>query len=170
MTPASGDGGVDVTAYRDPLGLEPPIIKVQCKRTLTTIDGPAMQKLMGTLAPGSTEVGLFITLDTFTSDAISLARSRHDLRSVNGRRLVEMIFDHNEQLDPEWRRLPPSSASTCWITTLSQAEDLPAHDRLLTVGATGWSRQVHSPSALFTARTKPGRAPSGSIWQSAAAP
>ena len=105
VTPASGDGGV--IAYRDPLGLEPPIPKVQCKRTLNTIGGPDVQKLMGTLAPGSTEVGLFITLGTFTSDTISLARSRHDLRSVNGRQLVDMIFDHYEQLDLEWRRLLP---------------------------------------------------------------
>ena len=107
VTPASGDGGVDVITYRDPLGLEPPIPKVQCKRTLNTIDGPDVQKPMGTLAPGSTEVGLFITLGTFTSDAISLARSRHDLRLMNGRQLVDMIFDHYEQLDPEWRRLLP---------------------------------------------------------------
>ena len=107
VTPASGDGGVDVIAYRDPLGLEPPIIKVQCERTLNTIGGPDVQKLMGTLAPGSTEVGLSITLDTFTSDTISLARSRHDLRLVNGRQLVDMIFDHYEQLDLEWRRLLP---------------------------------------------------------------
>src|SRR3954471_20826207 len=34
VTPASGDGGFDIIAHRDPLGLEPPIIKVQCKRTL----------------------------------------------------------------------------------------------------------------------------------------
>ena len=105
VTPASGDGGV--IAYRDPLGLEPPIPKVQCKRTLNTIGGPDVQKLMGTLAPGSTEVGLSITLDTFTSDTISLARSRHDLRLVNGRQLVDMTFDHYEQLDLEWRRLLP---------------------------------------------------------------
>jgi len=106
--PANGDGGV--IAYRDPLGLEPPIPKVQRKRTLNTIGGPDVQKLMGTLAPGSTEVGLFITLGTFTSDAISLARSRHDLRLVNGRQLVDMIFDHYEQLDLEWRRLLPPQA------------------------------------------------------------
>jgi restriction system protein len=106
-TQASGDGGVDVIAFRDPLGLEPPIIKVQCKRTLNSIGGPDVQKLMGTLAPGGTEVGLFITLGTFTSDAMHLARTRHDLRLVNGRQLVDLIFDHYEQLDLEWRRLLP---------------------------------------------------------------
>lgn len=30
VTQKSGDGGVDVIASRDPLGIEPPIIKVQC--------------------------------------------------------------------------------------------------------------------------------------------
>lgn len=33
VTEKSGDGGVDVIAHTDPLGLQPPIIKVQCKRT-----------------------------------------------------------------------------------------------------------------------------------------
>ncbi len=50
VTQASGDGGVDVIAYRDALGLEPPIVKVQCKRMLGTIGGPDIQKLAGTLA------------------------------------------------------------------------------------------------------------------------
>ena len=107
VTQASGDGGVDVLAFRDPLGLEPPIIKVQCKRTLSSIGGPDVQKLMGTLAPGGTEVGLFVTLGTFTNDAVHLARTRHDLRLVNGRQLVDLVFDHYEQLDLEWRRLLP---------------------------------------------------------------
>ena len=75
MTPASSDGGIDVTAYRDPLGLEPPIIKVQCKRTVDTIGGPDVQKLMGTLAPGSIEVGLFITLGTFTVPSMREGRA-----------------------------------------------------------------------------------------------
>ena len=48
-TVAVGDGGVDVIASRDPLNLEPPIIKVQCKRMITTIGGPDIQKLVGRL-------------------------------------------------------------------------------------------------------------------------
>jgi len=72
VTQASGDGGVDVIAYRDPLGLEPPIIKVQCKRTVGTIGGPDVQKLAGALAHGGSEVGLFVTLGTYSSYAIHL--------------------------------------------------------------------------------------------------
>jgi restriction system protein len=47
-----GDGGFDVVASRDPLALEPPIIKVQCKRTISTIGAPEVQKLIGALAHG----------------------------------------------------------------------------------------------------------------------
>jgi restriction system protein len=37
VTPYSSDGGVDVIAHRDPLGLEPPVIKVQCKHTAVRV-------------------------------------------------------------------------------------------------------------------------------------
>jgi restriction system protein len=106
-TQASGDGGVDVIAHRDALGLEPPIIKVQCKRTVGTIGGPDVQKLAGSLAHGGSEVGLFVTLGAFSSDAQHLERTRQDLRLVNGKRLVEMVLDNYEGLAPEWKRLLP---------------------------------------------------------------
>ncbi len=106
-TQYSGDGGVDVVAYRDPLGLEPPLIKVQCKRMVNTIGGPEVQKLVGTLAPGGGEVGMFITLGNYSSDAIRMERIRHDLRLVNGAQLVDLVLEHYESLDPEWKQLLP---------------------------------------------------------------
>ena len=66
-----------------------------------------MQKLIGSLARDETEVGLFVTLGTYTSDALHLARTRHDLRLGNGRQLVDMVFDHYDNLVAEWRRLLP---------------------------------------------------------------
>ncbi len=107
VTPPSGDGGFDVIAHRDPLGLEPPIIKVQCKRTLGSISAPDVQKLTGTLAPGGQELGLFVTLGSFSKDAQHLGRTRQDLRLVNGRELVDLIFDYYDRLAPEWKRLLP---------------------------------------------------------------
>ena len=80
ITQASGDGGFDVIAHRDPLRLEPPIIKVQCKRTIGSIGVPDVQKLTGTLAPGGSELGLFITLGSYSKDAQHLGRTRQDLR------------------------------------------------------------------------------------------
>ena len=109
VTPPSGDGGVDVIAYKDPLGLEPPIVKVQCKKTLSTIGGPDVQKLSGALAHGGAEVALFVTLGAYSSDAIRIERTRQDLRLINGVQLVELILEHYEALDPEWKQLLPLS-------------------------------------------------------------
>lgn len=110
VTQVSGDGGVDVVAHRDPLGLEPPIIKVQCKRTLSTTSSTDVQKLTGTLAPGGSELGLFVTLGTYSNDAKHLGRTRQDLKLVNGNDLVDLVFEYYEDLSPTWQRLLPMRA------------------------------------------------------------
>jgi restriction system protein len=107
VTQASGDGGFDIIAHRDPLGLEPPIIKVQCKRTTASMGGPDVQRLTGTLAPGGSELGLFVTLGSYSKDAQHLGRTRQDLRLINGNELVELIFQHYESFNPEYKRLLP---------------------------------------------------------------
>jgi restriction system protein len=107
VTTASGDGGIDVVAHKDPLGLEPPIIKVQCKRTLATQGGPNVQQLTGALAPGGNELGLFVTLGAFSGDARHIERTRQDLRLLSGPDLVALIFAHYERMAPAWQRLLP---------------------------------------------------------------
>jgi restriction system protein len=109
-TKASGDGGVDVIASRDALGIEPPIIKVQCKRTVAPIGSPDVQKLAGALAHGGSELGLFVTLGGYSNDALHLERTRQNLRLLSGTQLIDMIFEHYERLDPEWKRLLPLRA------------------------------------------------------------
>lgn len=107
VTQASGDGGFDIIAHRDALGLEPPIIKVQCKRTTGSMGGPDVQRLIGTLASGSTELGLFVTLGAYSKDAQHLERTRQDLRLINGNELVDLVFEHYEKFSPEYKRLLP---------------------------------------------------------------
>lgn len=107
VTPASGDGGVDIIAHKDQLGLEPPIIKVQCKRSTSSMGGPVVQNLVGTLSPGGSELGLFVTLGSFSKDALHIERTRQDLRLINGKELVDLVFAHYEQLDPAYKRILP---------------------------------------------------------------
>ncbi|MEI7559762.1 MAG: restriction endonuclease, partial [Actinomycetes bacterium] len=106
-TQESGDGGIDVIAHRDPLGLEPPVIKVQVKRTTAPIGGPAVQQLTGALASGSNELGLFVTLGGFTKDAVHIERQRQDLRLVDGPALVEMLLDNYDRLPANIRTKIP---------------------------------------------------------------
>lgn len=107
VTPASRDGGYDIVAHRDPLGVESPIIKVQCKRTTAAMGGPQVQQLTGTLSPGGEERALFVTLGAFTKDAQHLERTRQDLRLIGGNELVALIGEHYDKLSPRYKQLLP---------------------------------------------------------------
>jgi restriction system protein len=107
VTQTSGDGGIDVIAYKDSLGLEPPIIKVQCKRTLGTQGSQTVQQLTGALAPGGGELGLFVTLGAFSADAKHIERTRQDIRLIGGKELIELIFANYVRLSQKWQRLLP---------------------------------------------------------------
>jgi restriction system protein len=105
VTQYSQDGGVDVIAHRDPLGIEPPIIKVQCKHTTATIGGPQVHQLVGTL--GANELGVFVTLGTYSNDAVHIERGEQRLRLLNGEALVDLFLANYAALDPEWRQRVP---------------------------------------------------------------
>lgn len=105
VTPRGGDGGIDVIAHRDPLGLEPPIIKVQCKQTNAAVGRPVVQQLIGALAHN--ELGLCATLGSYTREALDEERQRQNLRLLGGADLAELTLRHYADLAPEWRlRMP----------------------------------------------------------------
>ena len=64
VSPAGPDQGVDVLAYRDELGFEPPIIKVQAKSGEGSVGDPVVSALYGKVS--SSEFGLLVTLGTIT--------------------------------------------------------------------------------------------------------
>ena len=105
VTPKSGDGGVDVIAHMDPLGFQPPIVKVQCKRTTGKTLRPDVDQLLGTLGDG--EYGLFVNLGSYAKGAVELERNRAKLRLINGEQFVEMIFENYARLSPRYRAMIP---------------------------------------------------------------
>jgi restriction system protein len=99
------DEGIDITAYRDELRLEPPIIKVQVKSTEGSVGRPDVQALLGCLAAG--EYGLMVTLGSYTNQALDFAKSKSSIQLVDGARLVALVLAHYEELDPKFRaRIP----------------------------------------------------------------
>ena len=76
------DRGVDIIAHRDHLGIEPPIIKVEVKSGTGSIGEPEVARLFGAVA--GTEFGLFVTLSSFTTQAIRFAESKSNLRLIDG--------------------------------------------------------------------------------------
>ena len=108
VTAYSQDGGVDVIAHRDPLGVEPPLIKVQCKHQTSTVGAPEVQQLIGTQAEG--ELSLFVALGTYSRDAMAIERTRNRLRLLTGENLVDLVLRAYERLPQRWRqRIPLTS-------------------------------------------------------------
>ncbi|MBK6796467.1 MAG: restriction endonuclease [Acidobacteria bacterium] len=76
VAPQGKDGGVDVIAYRDPLGTISPRIKVQIKHRENSASVQEVRQLMGLLQKDG-DVGMFVSSGGFTSDAKSTARGSH---------------------------------------------------------------------------------------------
>lgn len=105
VSPPGSDGGVDIVAHKDELGFEPPIIKVQCKSSEGTVGDPEVSALYGKV--GSGEYGLFVSLGAFSPKAAAFAKSKHNLRLIDGEELVALIFEHYEQFDSRYKSLLP---------------------------------------------------------------
>lgn len=101
VTQYSQDGGVDVIAHRDPLGVEPPLIKVQCKHKTGTIGAPEVQQLIGTQGHG--ELSLFVTLGSYSRDAVAIERQKSGLRLLSGEDVVSLVLEHYDRLADRWR-------------------------------------------------------------------
>jgi restriction system protein len=104
------DGGIDIIAREDELGFKPPIIKVQVKSTEGNIGDPVVCALYGKVGPN--EFGLLVTLGSFTAQTLNFARSKSNLRLIDGRELVELILQHYEEFDSRYKgQLPLSRES-----------------------------------------------------------
>lgn len=106
VAPEGPDGGIDIVAHKDELGFEPPIIKVQVKSTdKGTIGDPVVSALYGKV--GSNEFGMIVTLAAFSPQATAFAKSKSNLRLIDGELLVDLILSHYEQFDSSYKGLLP---------------------------------------------------------------
>ena len=105
VSPEGPDGGIDIVAHRDELGFEPPIIKVQVKSTEGSVGDPVVSALYGKVGPS--EFGLLVTLGSITSQATNFAKSKSNLRLIDGEELVALIFSHYEEFDSRYKGLVP---------------------------------------------------------------
>ncbi len=105
VSPEGPDGGIDIVAHRDELGFEPPIIKVQVKSSDGSIGDPEVSALYGKV--GAQEHGLLVALGTFTRQALSFAKTKSNLRLIDGEELVSLIYHHYEQFDSRYKGILP---------------------------------------------------------------
>jgi restriction system protein len=108
ISPPGPDQGLDILAYRDPLGTEDPRIKVQVKQrpdNKTSPDG--IRSFMAIL--GSSDVGIFISTGGFTPEARREARNQESRRVtlIDLDKFIELWIDHHRNVDESKRLLLP---------------------------------------------------------------
>lgn len=100
----SGDGGIDGIISLDKLGLEK--VYVQAKRWQNTVGSPELQAFYGALAGQKAKRGVFITTSGFTAKAIDFARSVEGIVLVDGKKLVNLMMDHEVGVTSRLIKLP----------------------------------------------------------------
>lgn len=107
VAPSGKDGGVDIIAYRDPLGTVSPRIKVQVKHREQSASVHEIRQLMGLLQKDG-DVGIFISSGGFTFDSKTTARSSHvHVELIDLARFIELWQEFYHKLNDEDKsRLP----------------------------------------------------------------
>jgi len=107
VAPPGKDGGIDILAFSDPLGTQPPRIKVQVKRQQNSVSVDGLRSFLAVLSDD--DVGIFVNIGGFTKDAMDEARTQASRRVtlIDLERLFELWIEHYDDLDDDARRRMP---------------------------------------------------------------
>ena len=97
-----GDGGIDITAYKDEL---PPRIVVQVKSQDGDIKETTIQSLKGAMREG--DYGLFVTLSEYTKNAQKYLENTPIIRGINGTGLADLVLKYYDKLSVKYRKMIP---------------------------------------------------------------
>lgn len=108
ISPKGKDGGLDIIAYLDPLGVQSPRIKVQVKhRPQASISVDEIRSLIGLLNKDG-DIGLFITSGRFTSEAEKFSRDSHiHVKLVDFENFIFLWQENYHKLTDEDKNLLP---------------------------------------------------------------
>ncbi|HWJ42003.1 MAG TPA: restriction endonuclease [Solirubrobacterales bacterium] len=106
VAPRGKDRGIDLVALSDPLGTSGPRVKVQVKRERNKTTATTLRAFYSVLHEG--DVGVFVTLGGFTSDAEAEARSEiRRIRLIDATEFFRLWARHYEDIpEADRRRLP----------------------------------------------------------------
>lgn len=107
IAPPGRDGGIDILAHTDPLGINMPRIKVQVKRRTDKISVEGLRSFMAVL--GEQDVGLFVSAGGFTRDAESEARTqeKRKITLLGLEQLFDLWLEHYAKVEEADRQLLP---------------------------------------------------------------
>lgn len=102
------DGGIDVIAYRDPLGVIKPHIKAQIKHRPTTSLSVDIVRSVSGILRNADEIGFIITSGSFTSEAVREARNGHNhIRLIDMEEFIDLWTAYYANMPEEDKALLP---------------------------------------------------------------
>ncbi|MGV3529817.1 MAG: restriction endonuclease [Flavisolibacter sp.] len=108
ISPKGRDGGIDIIAFQDPLGIQTPRLKVQVKHyPQNPIAADAIRSLKGLVNSGD-EVGLFVTSGRFSPEAERFAREANvHIKLIDGDELISLWQQYYPEMNDEDKYLLP---------------------------------------------------------------
>lgn len=109
IAPKGKDGGVDVIAYKDPIGSATPHIKIQIKyRQDIKATSQELRQLKGILT--TNDIGVFISISGFASDALKeFKHSNPHIELIDLERFIELWQEFYDKMKDEDKALMPIS-------------------------------------------------------------
>ena len=108
VAPKGKDGGIDVIAYRDPLGSQAPRVKVQVKHRATMKATVQEVRELGGLLGKEGDVGLIVSSGGFTPDAIvQLRNSSRHMEKIDLDEFIDLWQTYYDELKVEDQALLP---------------------------------------------------------------
>ena len=107
IAPPGRDGGIDIVAHTDILGINMPRIKVQVKRRTDKITLEGLRSFMAVL--GDQDVGLFVSAGGFTREAENEARTqeKRKITLLGLEQLFDMWLEYYSKIEEADRQLLP---------------------------------------------------------------
>jgi restriction system protein len=107
VAPPGPDKGIDILAHTDPLGTSAPRIKVQVKRREDKINAEGLRSFLAVL--GDQDVGIFVSIGGFTSEAESEVRTqeRRKVTLLDLEKLFDLWVQHYDKVAEADKRLLP---------------------------------------------------------------
>lgn len=107
VSPPGRDGGLDIIAYNDPIGVTNPRIKIQVKRRQDKIQVDELRSFMALL--GEHDVGIFVSTGGFSSGAESEARASANRRItlIDQETLYDLWVENYGKIADEYKKYLP---------------------------------------------------------------
>jgi len=99
------DRGIDIVAYKDDLGVEPPVILVQVKSGEGEVNEAKVSELYGKVS--EKDFGLFVSVEGFNKRARDFCFGKRNLKLIDGDDLIGLVYKYYDRLDGKYKGIFP---------------------------------------------------------------